>query len=72
VNTEEPKTHVFRKPCGCVSCLIVNEPSMFGELAKAQRYAAKHDETYELMETQAVREMQWKCEEHRKPKIKKN
>jgi len=62
---KEPMTHVFRKPCGCVSHLIINVPRMFGELAKAQRYAAKHEGTYELVETQAVREMEWKCPEHK-------
>ncbi len=65
---EEPRTHVFRKPCGCLCCLVVNVPEMFGELAKAQRYAEKHGETYELMETQKVREMVWKCPEHTKAK----
>ena len=63
--TEEPKTHVFLKPCGCLSCAIVNVPEMFGELAKAQRYAKKHGEIYQLMETQAVREMAWKCPQHK-------
>ena len=62
---EEPKTHVFRKPCGCLSCVIVNVPRCFGELAKAQRYAERHGETYELMETQAVREMEWRCPQHK-------
>jgi len=65
MTSEEPKTHVFLKPCGCLSCAIVNVPRTFGELAKAQRYAAKHGETYQLMETQAVREMEWKCREHK-------
>ena len=38
---------------------------MFGELSKAQRYAKHHNDTYKLMETQAVREMEWKCSEHK-------
>jgi len=63
---EEPKTHVFLKSCGCLSCAIVNVPEMFGELAKAQRYAKRHGETYKLMETQAVREMEWRCPQHKK------
>lgn len=63
---EEQKTHVFLKPCGCVSGLVVNVPSMFGELSRMQRYAKAHGEIYKLMETQAVREMQWKCQEHKK------
>ena len=63
---KEPQTHVFFKPCGCLSGAVVNVPSMFGELAKMQRYAAKHGETYKLMETQDVRTMQWKCSEHKK------
>lgn len=63
---DEPKTHVFRKPCGCLSCAIVNVPRNFKELAKAQRYAEQHDETYELMETPAVRAMAWQCPEHKK------
>ena len=65
---EEPMTHVFLKPCGCVSCLIVNVPEMFNELAKQQRYAMKHNLNYELMSTQAVREMNWKCAEHERKK----
>ena len=62
--TEETKTHVFRKPCGCLACAILNRPETFGALARASRYAKKHGETYELMETQAVREMAWKCPAH--------
>ena len=66
IKVEEPKTHVFLKPCGCLAGAVVNVPEMFGELAKMQRYATKHGETYRLMETQAVREMEWKCPEHKK------
>ena len=62
----ESQTHVFRKACGCVARVIVNNPQMFGELAKAHRYGAKHGETYELMETQAVREMSWYCDQHKR------
>jgi len=65
MNEKEPMTHVFLKPCGCLSCAIVNTPTMFGELSKAQRYAKHHNDTYKLMETQAVREMEWKCSEHK-------
>jgi len=64
-NEKEPQTHVFLKACGCVSGLVVNVPGMFGELARMQRYASKHSETYQLMETQAVREMSWKCNQHK-------
>ncbi len=67
---KEPQTHVWRKPCGCVASLILNDPYRFGELAKAQRYAEKHNETYELMETEAVRKMAWRCDEHKKEKNK--
>ena len=66
---EEPQTHVFLQPCGCVSCLIVNVPQMFGELGRAWRYAQKHGETYKLMKTQEVREMKWKCPQHKKPLV---
>ena len=62
---KEPMTHVFLKPCGCLSCAIVNVPEMFSELSKAQRYAKRHNEIYKLMETQLVREMKWKCSEHK-------
>ena len=65
LSKEEPKTHVFFKQCGCLSCAIVNVPSMFGELAKAQSYAKKHENVYKLMETQEVRDMEWKCPEHK-------
>ena len=64
--TEEPKTHVFFKACGCLSCAIINVPRMFGELAKAQRYAQRHEETYKLMETEEVRKMEWECPQHKK------
>ena len=66
--TEESKTHVFLKPCGCLACAVINTPSRFGELAKAQRYAKNHNETYQLMETRAVREMEWICPQHKKDK----
>jgi len=65
MGTAEPKTHVFLKPCGCLACAIVNVPHNFMALAKAQRYAKAHGETYELMDTQAVREMQWLCSQHK-------
>ena len=68
--TEEPKTHVFLKPCGCLVCAVLNVPRMFSALAKAQRYAEKHGETYQLMETQAVREMEWRCPEHKVKKFR--
>lgn len=61
----ESKTHVFLKPCGCLACAIVNVPRNFGELAKAQRYAKAHGETYHLMETEVVRTMAWVCAEHK-------
>lgn len=67
-DTKEPQTHVFIKPCGCLSCAIVNVPEMFGELAKAQRYAQKNGQIYKLMETEDVRKMAWKCEQHKKDK----
>ena len=63
---EESQTHVFLKPCGCLACAIVNRPERFKELAAAQRYAAKHGETYRLMPTQAVRDMAWTCPEHKR------
>lgn len=63
---EEPKTHVFLKPCGCLACAIVNVPRNFQALAKAQTYAKTYGETYQFMETQAVREMDWKCPQHKK------
>ena len=62
---DEPRTHVFLKPCGCLASAIVNVPDMFGELAKEQRYAKKHDYTYKLMETEDVRHMDWLCSVHR-------
>lgn len=65
---QEPMTHVFLKSCGCLACAIVNVPERFSELVKAQRYAQKHGETYKLMDTQAVREMEWQCPEHKKKK----
>jgi len=61
----ESQTHVFIQPCGCLSKAILNKPKAFDLLAKAQRYAKRHGETYKLMDTQAVREMDWKCPEHK-------
>jgi len=63
---KEPMTHVWRKPCGCLRCAIVNVPVMFGELKKAHTQAKRYNYTYELMETQAVREMEWRCALHKK------
>jgi hypothetical protein len=62
---KEPMTHVFLKPCGCLSAAVVNVPVMFSELARQQRYASKHGQTYKLMETEDVRKMKWKCDLHR-------
>jgi hypothetical protein len=62
---KEPMTHVFLKPCGCLSAAVVNVPQMFSELARCQRYATKHGETYKLMETADVRIMEWKCDQHK-------
>jgi len=66
----ESKTHVFRKPCGCLACAIVNVPRNFRALAKAQYYAQDHGESYELMETETVRKMDWVCPEHKQDKTK--
>jgi hypothetical protein len=65
---KEPKTHIFLKSCGCLSCAIVDVPEMYKELAKAFRYAANHNETYKLVPTQQVRDMDWKCAEHKTKK----
>jgi len=54
---EEPKTHVFLKPCGCLACAVLNVPRNFQSLAKAQRYAETHGETYHWMETAVVTEL---------------
>jgi len=62
---EESKTHVFFKPCGCLACAIINRPELFGELSRARQYAKRHGETYKLMDTQAVREMEWRCPQHK-------
>jgi len=59
-------THIFLKPCGCLSCAIVNSPNTIRELAQAHRYAKKHGETYQLIETEQVRTMSWKCPIHGK------
>ena len=56
---------MFLKPCGCLASAIVNVPDMFGELAKEQRYAKKHNYAYKLVETQEVREMDRLCDAHR-------
>ena len=70
INEPEPKTHVFLKPCGCLSAAYVDVPHNYNELAKGFKYATKHNETYQLMETQKVREMEWKCPEHKKKATK--
>ena len=62
------ETHVFIKPCGCLSSAMLNTPHNYSELAKAFRYAERHEETYKLMDTQAVREMEWTCAERKKAK----
>jgi hypothetical protein len=66
-NNNESMTHIFLKPCGCLSCAIVEKPTMFREIAKAFQDAAKNNETHKLVTTQFVREMKWTCLTHKKP-----
>lgn len=63
---KESRTHVFLKPCGCLSVALVDDPRNFVELGKAYKYAQKHGETYQVMDTQKVREMKWRCDLHQK------
>lgn len=63
---QEPKTHVFLKPCGCVSSLIIDKPERYEELGRLARYARSHGETYRSMETEDVRKMDWECPKHKK------
>ena len=67
---KEPKTHVYLKPCGCVSSLIIDKPERYEELGRLARYAWRHGESYFLMETAAVRTMEWECPAHKKVKTK--
>ncbi len=62
---KETMTHIFLKPCGCLSCALVDVPENFTELAKAYRYAQKHNETYQKVSTEQVRIMEWECKEHK-------
>lgn len=64
--TQEPMTHIFLKPCGCLACAIVDKPEMLPEIGRAFRYSLKHGETYQKVPTQQVREMDWKCKDHKK------
>jgi hypothetical protein len=60
----EPKTHIFLKPCGCLSSAYVDVPETYDDLAKAFRYAKRNGLTYKLVETEYVRKMSWHCEAH--------
>jgi len=62
------QTHAFYKPCGCLSGAVINDPRLFGELSKLQKYAYKHNETYKLMETEDFKKIPWKCPEHKAKK----
>ena len=63
--SEEPRTHVFLKPCGCLVAAMIDSPHNYRELGNALRMALKRGEIYKVMETQTVREMSWTCEKHK-------
>ena len=62
---KEPLTHLWKKECGCVTEVIVDVPRMANEIKKAKRTNKRRHETYSLVETQSVREMEWTCPEHK-------
>ena len=61
----EPDTWISQKACGCLSMAIVNSPDRQKVVAKEVAKAIRLGETVTRVPTQQVREMEWKCPEHK-------
>ena len=61
----ECKTYIGTKACGCLRAAAVNNPEHKKDVAKAVAGMIRDGLSVELVETQAVREMSWTCEDHR-------
>jgi len=57
-------SYVARKPCGCVSMAIVDNPDHKGEVAREVAKAVRLGETVDRLPVEDVRTMPWKCSQH--------
>ena len=57
-------SYVARKPCGCVTMAIVDNPAHAKDTAKEISKAIRLGETVDRLPVEAVRAMPWKCSEH--------
>ena len=57
-------SYVARKPCGCVSMAIVDNPDHKREVAREVAKAVRLGETVDRLPVEDVRTMPWKCSQH--------
>ncbi|MBF4483088.1 hypothetical protein [Dehalococcoides mccartyi] len=60
----EAKTYIAREPCGCLVFACYNNPLTPKEVAQEVSMVIKAGYQVELVETDAVRKMNWFCEIH--------
>ena len=63
--SSESMSYIAKKPCGCLSMAIVDNPDHKKDVAKEISKAVRLGETVERVTTETVRTMDWKCPEHK-------
>lgn len=62
---EESMSYISRRPCGCLSMAVVDNPEHKRDVAKEVAKAIRLGETVERVTSESVRKMDWWCPKHR-------
>jgi len=60
----ESMSYIAKKPCGCVTMAIVDNPDHKNEVAREISQAVRQGETVERVTSESVRTMVWDCSKH--------
>jgi len=63
--SSESMSYIAKKPCGCLSMAIVDNPDHKRDTAREISKAVRLGETIERVPTETVRTMDWECPEHK-------
>lgn len=64
--TSTNMSYISKKPCGCLSMAIVDNPDHKKDVAREIAKAIRLGETIERVTLESVRTMDWECPEHRR------
>jgi len=62
--SETSMSYISRKPCGCLSMAVVDNPEHKKDVANEIAKAVRRGETVDRVTSEQVRTMDWKCPEH--------